>query len=73
MFFLVVLVVASLAHAKNKKKQVLPDYVLKAETVLVVLHPDAGEPLTNPKSAPRKPPLIDELFRFLHRARKTWR
>jgi hypothetical protein len=48
MFFLVVLVVASLAHAKNKKKQVLPDYVLKAQTVLVVIHPDAGEPLTDP-------------------------
>ena len=48
MFFLVVLVVTSLAHAKNKKKQVLPDYVLKAQTVLVVIHPDAGEPLTNP-------------------------
>lgn len=48
MFFLVVLVTASLAHAKNKKKQVLPDYVLKAQTVLVVIHPDAGEPLTDP-------------------------
>jgi hypothetical protein len=48
MFFLVVLVIASLAHAKNKKKQVLPDYVLKAQTVLVVIQPDAGEPLANP-------------------------
>src|ERR1700690_715276 len=48
MFFLIVLVVAPLAHAKNKKKQVLPDYVLKAQTVLVVIHPDAGEHLTNP-------------------------
>jgi hypothetical protein len=48
MFFLIVLVVAPLAHARNKKKQVLPDYVLKAQTVLVVIHPDAGEPLTKP-------------------------
>ena len=48
MVFLVVLVVASFAHAKNKKKQVLPDYVLMAQTVLVVIQPDAGEPLTNP-------------------------
>jgi hypothetical protein len=47
-FFLIVLVAAPLAHAKNKKKQVLPDYVLNAHTVLVVIHPDAGEPLTNP-------------------------
>ena len=37
-----------IAIAKNKKKQVLPDYVLRAETVLVVIHPDAGEPVTNP-------------------------
>jgi hypothetical protein len=48
MFFLVVLVVASMAHARNKKKQVLPDSVLKAQTVLVVIYPGAGEPLTNP-------------------------
>src|SRR6266567_7975692 len=48
MFFLIVLVVAPLAHAKNKKKQELPDYVLNAQTVLVVIHPDAGEPVTNP-------------------------
>jgi hypothetical protein len=36
------------ADAKNKKKQTLPDYVLRAEKVLVVIHPQAGEPLTNP-------------------------
>lgn len=47
-FFLVLLVLAPLADAKNKKKQALPDYVIKAQTVLVVIHPDAGEPLTNP-------------------------
>lgn len=47
-FFLVLLVLAPLADAKNKKKQTLPDYVKKAQTVLVVIHPDAGEPLTNP-------------------------
>ena len=47
-FFLVLLLLTPLAGAKNKKKQVLPDYVLKAQTVLVVIHPDAGEPLTNP-------------------------
>ena len=47
-FCLVVLVIAPLAHAKNKKRQELPDYVLNAQTVLVVIHPDAGEPVTNP-------------------------
>ena len=47
-FFLVLLVLAPLADAKDKKKQALPDYVLKAQTVLVVIHPDAGESLTNP-------------------------
>lgn len=47
-FFLALLLLAPLAIAKNKKKQVLPDYVLKAQTVLVVIHPDAGEPLANP-------------------------
>jgi hypothetical protein len=36
------------ADAKNKKKQILPDCVLRAETVLVVIRPQAGEPLTNP-------------------------
>jgi hypothetical protein len=35
-------------YSKNKKKQTLPDQVLKAQTVLVVIQPDAGEPLTDP-------------------------
>jgi len=34
--------------AKNKKKQTLPDAVLNAHTVYVVVEPDAGEPVTNP-------------------------
>lgn len=46
-FFIVLLVVPQ-APAKNKKKQVLPDYVLKAQTVAVVIRPYAGEPVTNP-------------------------
>jgi hypothetical protein len=33
--------------AKDKKKQALPDIVLNARRVLVVIHPDAGEPLTD--------------------------
>jgi len=34
--------------AKNKKKPTLPDLILKAQTVYVVIPPDAGEPLTDP-------------------------
>jgi hypothetical protein len=47
-FFLIVLLAVPLAPAKTKKKQVLPDYVLKAQTVAVAIQPYAGEPLTNP-------------------------
>jgi len=35
-------------QAKNKKKQLLPEDVLRAQTVLVVIHPDAGEAVTTP-------------------------
>lgn len=34
--------------AKEKKKVQLPDFVLKAQTVLVVVAPDAGEPVDQP-------------------------
>jgi hypothetical protein len=36
-------------NAKNKKKQLLPDYVLQAQRVLVVIEPDAVESVTNPR------------------------
>jgi len=36
------------AIAKDKNKSVLPEYVLRAETVLVMIDPDAGEPLDQP-------------------------
>jgi hypothetical protein len=35
-------------QAKDKKKSTLPEYVLKATTVLVVIAPDAGEPVNQP-------------------------
>ena len=35
------------AYSKDKHKPSLPDYVLRAETVFVTIHPDAGEPLTD--------------------------
>jgi hypothetical protein len=43
-----VLVLCHLAFAKDKEKPVLSSDVLRAQTVLVVIEPDAGEPLTNP-------------------------
>lgn len=47
LIWLTLLVVLPFAAAKDKK-QVLPGYVLKAETVEVVIQPDAGEPVSNP-------------------------
>ena len=47
----VVLLCALLASpllAKEKKKAQLPEYVLRAQTVLVVVAPDAGEPVDQP-------------------------
>ncbi len=44
------LAVCPFAFAKNKKKQVLPDYVLRAERVYVVIAADAGEPVSNPNA-----------------------
>jgi len=46
--FLVLLLLVPQASAKNKKKQALPNYVLRAQTVAVVIRPDAGEPVTDP-------------------------
>jgi hypothetical protein len=45
---LLVLLLTLPVVAKNKKKPTLPDLILKAQTVYVVIHPDAGEPLTDP-------------------------
>jgi hypothetical protein len=42
------LAVPANAKDKDKKKTSLPDYVLKASTVLVVVMPDAGEPIDQP-------------------------
>jgi hypothetical protein len=47
--FLSVLLLSVLQiQAKEKKKQLLPEDVLRAQTVMVVIHPDAGEALTAP-------------------------
>ena len=46
--FFIVLALVPLTSAKDKKKQVLSNYVLRAQTVAVVIRPEAGEPLTSP-------------------------
>ena len=47
---LLVLVLGSLAAAANKEKPVLPNYVLRAQTVLVIIDPDAGTSMTAPQA-----------------------
>jgi hypothetical protein len=47
---LVVLLSTSLAVAGGKKKILLPDYVLKAHTVRVIIDPDAGTSMTSPQA-----------------------
>lgn len=44
--YFVILAIVTLASAKNK--QALPGYVLQAQTVAVVIPPDAGEPVAHP-------------------------
>jgi hypothetical protein len=39
-----------LANAKDKKKVVLPDYVLNAKSVLIVINPEAGTSPQNPNA-----------------------
>jgi hypothetical protein len=46
--FFLVLVFGSLATAGDKRKILLPDYVLKARTVLVLIDPDAGTSAVSP-------------------------
>jgi len=48
LFAATLLVVCANAKDKDKKKPSLPEYVLRASTVLVVVSPDAGEPLERP-------------------------
>ena len=43
-------ILVSPVQAKNKKKQALPDIVLNAQRVYVVIRPEAGEPVTNPRA-----------------------
>src|SRR5580698_5841213 len=40
----------ALAGGRNKDKPILPAYILNARTVAVVIDPDAGESLDNPRA-----------------------
>jgi hypothetical protein len=50
LILLLVGLLAAPATAKNKKTPTLPEYVLRARTALVVIDPDAGEPLDHPRA-----------------------
>jgi hypothetical protein len=47
---LIIVLVASAGIASGKKKDLLPAYVLKARTVLVMIDPNAGTSLTSPQA-----------------------
>ena len=47
---LVLLTTQAIAKDKDKNKSTLPNYVLRAQTVRVVIDPDAGEPLDHPNA-----------------------
>src|ERR1700745_876566 len=44
------LLLISAANGKDKHKSTIPEYVLRAQTVRVVIDPDAGEPLDHPNA-----------------------
>jgi hypothetical protein len=46
----IALLLVPLTSAKDKSKSLLPADVLRAQTVLVIINPDAGEPVTDPSA-----------------------
>ena len=55
-----IVVLASCVVAKKKEKLVLPDAVLRAQTVFVVIQPDAKEPLTEPNANLKAQKAVEE-------------
>jgi len=53
--------------AKNKKRQQLPDVVLNAQRVYVVIHPDASEPLTDPRANRNAQDAVESALSKWHR------
>lgn len=62
-----VLALCLVAGGKDKKKVTLPYDVLQAHTVLVVIHPDAGEPLTDPSANRRAQEDVEQALMKWHR------
>ena len=50
MIFLASLITLASFASASKKKQVVPEYLLNAQTVYVVIPPDAGEPVEEPRA-----------------------
>jgi hypothetical protein len=57
-----VVILVGMASANKKEKVVLPDYVWKAKTVLVVILPDAGEPTDDPFANRRAQEEVEKAF-----------
>jgi hypothetical protein len=55
-----IVVLASCVVAKKKEKQVLPDTVLKAQTVFVMIQPDVKEPPTEPNANLKAQKAVEE-------------
>ena len=64
---LILLLLAGVSAAKQKEKPALPADVLQARTVMVVIAPDAGEPLNDPQANARAQ---DEVEKALMRWRR---
>jgi len=65
---LILLVAVSLSFSKDKKSHPpLPPDVLRAETAFVVIAPDAGEPLTDPRANARARDEVERALMKWHR------
>jgi hypothetical protein len=56
------LLLSGLATANDKKKVILPDYVLQAQTVAVVVDPDAPVSETNPNDSKKAADNVERAF-----------
>ena len=64
-------IAACMASAKKKEEAYLPDYVLKAQTVWVVVMPDAGEPMDDPSANRKAQEEVEKAFLKWGRYRLT--
>ena len=59
---LILLLLAGVSAPKDKEKQALPSDVLRAQTVMVVIAPDAAEPLNDPQANARAQDEVEKAF-----------